>query len=559
MKRLSLVLACLVMVLAGGAPDAMAAKKKSQPAPAKPAAAKPAPSKPIYEAPMTVVLVRGWSRSCEPTCPEWIAAEGEITGATPAAFQRAFKAMGKKRLPIIIRSPGGSINAAVDIGRMIRKRGLDVAVGATRFQGCDPLDKNCKLPAEQQGIYRGAAMDIGGFCNSACPLILAGGKTRLAAYGTQVGVHQPKTIWTQQRYTYRETYRMINGQKKVLSRKIVARTNTGTKVTYGYDERLRKTLSAYYREMGIDTSILEDSNKASFKNMNVLNGIRVEELHLRTSGQSLAILTDPGICKKSATAGNCVRNTTSKAPAQPDKSAAAPVSPSVSGPEMTFTVVRNHNSQCEPACPAWIAAEGVISTKTPDAFRQLLQRLRKTRLPVAFNSLGGDLDAAITLAKLIRDEQMNTVVAGTILTACKDGGTSCVLQYPGAVPGAYLQQGKCNGACIAALSGGVRRGNAFDSEVVVYALAQDDKASTQQPEAVRLFSHFGRMGIGKDLMSRINAIPGNAKDAISVGTQKMVGLINEPDFKTIIPTPSRCANSGDSSACFRGVSVRLQP
>lgn len=552
MKRLVQCLATwamIICVIMAGATGALAAKKKPQPGPAKP----------IYEAPMTVVLVRGWSQSCEPSCPEWIAAEGEITSATPAAFQRAFKAMGKKRLPIIIRSPGGSINAAVDIGRMIRKRGLDVAVGATRFQGCGPLDKSCKLPPEQQGIYRGAAMDIGGFCNSACPLILAAGKTRLAAYGTQIGVHQPKTIWTQQRYTYRETYRIINGKKKVLSRKIVGRSNAGTKVTFGYDATLRKRLTVYYREMGVDATILDDSNKASFKNMNVLNGIRVEELHLRTSGQSLAILTDPGICKKAAPAGNCIRDGKAKAAAQPEKTAANPSSTPVTGPEMTFIVVRNHNSACEPACPAWIAADGVISDKSSELLDNLVQRQRKTRLPLAINSPGGDLDGAIALAKLVRKEHMNVVVAQTVLTSCKEAEPDCVLQNPGGVSGAYLQQGSCAGACIAALAGGTRRANAFGSALVIHALGDDVQPGIRQSAAVRLFSHFGQMGIGKDLMARINVLSGSLQENLSNEAPSTTGLINEADFKKIIPTPSRCKTSGESAACLRGVSVRLKP
>jgi hypothetical protein len=296
MRRCVIFLTCVLAMFAGPLSVAFGAKKT---APA-------ARLKPIYEAPMTVSIVRAWSQTCEPTCPEWISAEGEITGATPTAFARVFKAMGKKKLPIVIRSPGGSINAAVDIGYMIRKRGLNVAVGATSFQGCAPNEKSCKLPADQHGVYRGSAMDYGGFCYSACPLILASGTTRLASYGTDVGVHQPKTIWTQQRYTYRETYRIINGKKKVLSRKIISRSSAGTKVTFGYDKRLRKQLTSFYRQMGVDTAILADSDKASFQKMNQLTGIRVNELHLRTGPQSVGVLTKPSICNVTDVPPNCV-------------------------------------------------------------------------------------------------------------------------------------------------------------------------------------------------------------------------------------------------------------
>ena len=316
MGRFVVFFVCVLAVLVGLVSETAAANKKS---------AAPTTPKSIYDGPMSVVIVRGWSQTCDPLCPEWISAEGEITGATPAAFARVFKAMGKKHLPIVIRSPGGAILAAVDIGRMIRKRELDVAVGATTFQGCLPIDKGCKLPVEQGGIYRGAALDYGGFCNSACPLILASGKVRLAPYGTTIGVHQPKTIWTQLRYTYRETYRMINGKKKILSRTIINRSRAGTKVTFGYDKRLRSTLTAYFREMGVDVAVLADSDKASFQNMNALKGERLNELHLRTSPQGVAVFTQPSICLSSPIPANCVTNPKSTSPQHTETKATTPV------------------------------------------------------------------------------------------------------------------------------------------------------------------------------------------------------------------------------------------
>lgn len=325
MGRFVVFCACVLAVLAALTPEVLAAKKKT---------AVPSPAKPIYEAAMTVVVVRGWSQTCEPTCPEWISAEGEITGATPAAFARVFKAIGKKRLPIVIRSPGGSINAALDIGRMIRKRGFDVAVGATNFQGCSPIDKTCKLPVGQNGIFHGSASDYGGFCNSACPLILASGKVRLAAAGTTIGVHQPKTIWTQQRYTYRETYRIINGKKKILSRKIIGRSDAGTKVTYGYDKKLWSKLTSYYRQMGVDENILDESDKAKFSKMNELTGLRLNELRLRTGPQSVVILTEPSVCKVTVLPLNCIKDAKAVVAAKTGAEAALPTGVTPGNPEI---------------------------------------------------------------------------------------------------------------------------------------------------------------------------------------------------------------------------------
>ena len=84
--------------------------------------------------------------------------------------------MGDKRLPVIIQSPGGDVQAALAIGRLIRSKKLDVAVGRTAFLRCLPGQKNCQAP---KGGYRGMAYSTYAVCASACPLVLAAGGERL--------------------------------------------------------------------------------------------------------------------------------------------------------------------------------------------------------------------------------------------------------------------------------------------------------------------------------------------------------------------------------------------
>jgi hypothetical protein len=105
-------------------------------------------------------------------------------------FVRVFKEMGDKRLPVIIQSPGGDVQAALAIGRLIRSKKLDLAVGRTAFLRCLPGQKNCQAP---KGGYRGMAYSTYAVCASACPLVLAAGAERLvgtlAAAGVQRIVH----------------------------------------------------------------------------------------------------------------------------------------------------------------------------------------------------------------------------------------------------------------------------------------------------------------------------------------------------------------------------------
>ena len=111
--------------------------------------------KPVEKAPvspaMTFAIVRSGIVGCEPNCPQWISAEGQIMPGSASQFRKILKQAGKLRLPVVITSPGGDVEAALAIGQMIRERKLDVLVGWTLFTGCNPTTvKTCKLPKAQR-------------------------------------------------------------------------------------------------------------------------------------------------------------------------------------------------------------------------------------------------------------------------------------------------------------------------------------------------------------------------------------------------------------------------
>ena len=142
---------------------------------------------------MRFVVVRSNEPGCEPTCPEWISADGTINARTPALLKRALKGLGGRKLPLVVSSPGGDAYAAMALGRMIRKSGLSVAVGKTRFVGCQPDQKDCKENQGKAARYVGSADMYDAYCASACPLILAGGVERLAGRLGVVGLNQVAT------------------------------------------------------------------------------------------------------------------------------------------------------------------------------------------------------------------------------------------------------------------------------------------------------------------------------------------------------------------------------
>lgn len=119
---------------------------------------------------MRAVIVRSSEAGCEPACPDWMQIEGEIRAGSAAEVHKALKQAGKRKLPVLIRSPGGCIDAALEIGRAIRKKGLPVAVAYTVCKDSAPHDKSCKLPKEQKGVYRGMASDVLALCTFACTI-----------------------------------------------------------------------------------------------------------------------------------------------------------------------------------------------------------------------------------------------------------------------------------------------------------------------------------------------------------------------------------------------------
>jgi hypothetical protein len=280
-------------LLALAAPDAESASKK-----------KPAPS--LAGPEMQVVIVRAAAAGCEPACPQWISAEGQITARTPAAFKKALAKLGKRKLPVVLSSPGGDVDAALAIGRIVRARGLDVIVGRTDFSGCAPGRKDCKLPKSRKGVYRGGLVSLGAYCFSACPFVLAAGVERLVAADTFVGVHQMTRTVVQERVNYLEKYRIVNGRKKVVSRKVVGRKKLKSYTTTEMDASLRERLTAYLDEMGVERRLLDLLDEAPPTAIHLIAGPEAAALGLATGSEAAGERLDPARCREAKPAAFCV-------------------------------------------------------------------------------------------------------------------------------------------------------------------------------------------------------------------------------------------------------------
>lgn len=127
-----------------------------------------APSTPVVA--MTFTLVQGEADACGPGCSRWIAAEGAILAATPTAFLEVSQALGGEKPPLFIHSDGGTVEAAMALGRLVRRAGLATIVARTDRSGALPH------PA------------VDGSCHGACLYLLLAGTERAAAPGAVLSI-----------------------------------------------------------------------------------------------------------------------------------------------------------------------------------------------------------------------------------------------------------------------------------------------------------------------------------------------------------------------------------
>ena len=107
-------------------------------------------SRELLEQPMTIELVAGGR----------LEATGTIVPGTAERFAAEIEKRGDYVKTVVLNSPGGSVQDALAMSKLIRERGFDTTV-------------------EGEGL-----------CASSCPLVFAGGMKRTASENASIGVHQ---------------------------------------------------------------------------------------------------------------------------------------------------------------------------------------------------------------------------------------------------------------------------------------------------------------------------------------------------------------------------------
>ncbi|OWV90438.1 hypothetical protein ATY75_14600 [Rhizobium sp. N122] len=363
--------------------------------------------------PMRFILVR--SLLCMEDCPEWISGEGRITSDTPAQLRKILKKIGDRKLPIVLLSEGGEVDAAYAMGRMIRKAGLETAVGGTRLKDCPAEDMRCDAAVAKDGASLGDTYSYGAYCFSACPLVFAGGTVRAAPQWAFIGVHQITTIYSKVRVSYRIEYKIVNGKKTEISRKEVGRKSAGQSSSTKLGKKAAAALTAYLKEMGVSADLIGVMMSATPDKINVVPP--EDALRMGLATDVLAYNEWPGmpLCALDAAAeAVCHRRPAAEAPAQ-DAAAVASQTPPESRP-MDFLLMYDGN--CQDECTQWISAEGHITPETPARLKAILKTLGERKLPVVLQSNGGDTDAAFAMGRMIRAAGLETSIGRTRLPNC---------------------------------------------------------------------------------------------------------------------------------------------
>jgi hypothetical protein len=124
--------------------------------------------------------VEGPVEKCDRNCRVWISAVGVITDDSPRDFEKFAKEHDLRGATLVLDSEGGSVLAALAIGREIRRLGMTTAVS-----------KTIALPADEDGVPR-ARLSPKANCESMCAFMLLGGTRRYVPPEARVLVHQ---IW----------------------------------------------------------------------------------------------------------------------------------------------------------------------------------------------------------------------------------------------------------------------------------------------------------------------------------------------------------------------------
>jgi len=253
--RLILIVAAGVFAAAAHAQTASPARPAPTPQKDQPA---PAPQKDPPPPPIVFFIAKGEPNACGSGCSEWIAADGTFDPGAPARLRALLARHGKHKLPIFLHSPGGSVTAAMDVGRMMRAHKIKAGVARTIPQGCDPKQRREKAcdAIMRSGRELTAELRTRASCASACVYALIGAAERELAPDAVLGVHSVSIT---------RVWKLMNRDGRVLVANSTKLAGNSSEV---HDTHAR--LTRYAAEMGIGRGLIDAAAATPFETIRLL-------------------------------------------------------------------------------------------------------------------------------------------------------------------------------------------------------------------------------------------------------------------------------------------------
>jgi hypothetical protein len=173
--------------------------------------------------------------------PKVIAGQGQIDDGTAQSLVEFLQQNGGGGHRILLLdSPGGHVQAAMELGATIRRLGLTVVVARPGGGGAS----DAALPP--------------GICYSACVYALMGGARRVVPPQSRVGLHRM--------YNYNTSFDAAQGGF--------------VNERYYDDGGMRRKLSNYARRMGVDSGIVDFAERGSSDQVHVLTRAEIQRWRL---------------------------------------------------------------------------------------------------------------------------------------------------------------------------------------------------------------------------------------------------------------------------------------
>ena len=185
-------------------------------------------------------------------------------------------------------------------------------------------------------------------------------------------------------------------------------------------------------------------------------------------------------------------------------------------PPMRILRVTSVDPACQPNCPEWISAEGIVTPGKARDFAKIIDALGGRRLPVLVSSHGGSVRDAVAMGALIRSKGLVVAVARTMIANCPERARDC----PGARGRAIVDGAFCASACPLIFAGGVERFAGPAAQVGVHQITTVEKETEgvehltlvrkiyeQAPIDLAVHEYLAAMGVGDPVMDILRKTP----------------------------------------------------